>query len=295
VANATKVGFCGLGLMGLPMAERLLAAGLELTVWNRTKDKAEPLVARGAIAAASPAEAARDADVVITMLATPEALEEVVFGSGGLAEGLRAGQTYLEMSTVGPDVVGDMAGRLPDGVRLLDAPVLGSVPQATAGELKIFVGGPQVAFDRVRIVLEAMGTPRRLGELGAGAAMKLVVNSTLGALMTGLGEGLALGDALGLDTAMVLDVLADSPIGVPAKGKRSMIESGRFDPANFKVALARKDLTLVTEAAEKAGLELKVAAAAREWFEQADDDGLSDLDYAAVITEIRRRPPGAPA
>jgi len=230
VANATKVGFCGLGLMGLPMAERLLAAGLELTVWNRTKDKAEPLVARGAIAAASPAEAARDADVVITMLATPEALEEVVFGSGGLAEGLRAGQTYLEMSTVGPDVVGDMAGRLPDGVRLLDAPVLGSVPQATAGELKIFVGGPQVAFDQVRIVLEAMGTPRRLGELGAGAAMKLVVNSTLGALMTGLGEALALGDALGLDTAMVLDVLADSPIGVPAKGKRSMIESGRFDP-----------------------------------------------------------------
>ncbi len=295
MANATKVGFCGLGLMGLPMAERLLAAGLELTVWNRTKDKAEPLVARGAIAAASPAEAARDADVVITMLATPEALEEVVFGSGGLAEGLRAGQTYLEMSTVGPDVVGDMAGRLPDGVRLLDAPVLGSVPQATAGELKIFVGGPQVAFDQVRIVLEAMGTPRRLGELGAGAAMKLVVNSTLGALMTGLGEALALGDALGLDTAMVLDVLADSPIGVPAKGKRSMIESGRFDPANFKVALARKDLTLVTEAAEKAGVELKVAAAAREWFEQADDDGLSDLDYAAVITEIRRRPPGAPA
>jgi 3-hydroxyisobutyrate dehydrogenase-like beta-hydroxyacid dehydrogenase len=219
----------------------------------------------------------------------------VVFGSGGLAEGLRAGQTYLEMSTVGPDVVGDMAGRLPDGVRLLDAPVLGSVPQATAGELKIFVGGPQVAFDQVRIVLEAMGTPRRLGELGAGAAMKLVVNSTLGALMTGLGEALALGDALGLDTAMVLDVLADSPIGVPAKGKRSMIESGRFDPANFKVALARKDLTLVTEAAEKAGVELKVAAAAREWFEQADDDGLSDLDYAAVITEIRRRPPGAPA
>jgi len=188
-----------------------------------------------------------------------------------------------------------MAGRLPDGVRLLDAPVLGSVPQATAGELKIFVGGPQVAFDQVRIVLEAMGTPRRLGELGAGAAMKLVVNSTLGALMTGLGEALALGDALGLDTATVLDVLADSPIGVPAKGKRSMIESGRFDPANFKVALARKDLTLVTEAAEKAGLELKVAAAAREWFEQADDDGLSDLDYAAVITEIRRRPPGAPA
>jgi 3-hydroxyisobutyrate dehydrogenase-like beta-hydroxyacid dehydrogenase len=295
MANTSKVAFCGLGLMGAPMAERLLATGHDLTVWNRTREKTEPLVAKGAAEAAAPAEAARHAGVVITMLATPEALEDVVFGSGGLAEGLHEGQTYLEMSTVGPAVVRDMAERLPDGVTVLDAPVLGSVPQATNGELKIFVGGPKDAFEVIRPVLEAMGTPERLGELGAGAAMKLVVNSTLGALMTGLGEALALGDALGLDTGLMLDVLAESAIGVAARGKRSMIESGRFEPPNFKVALAGKDLRLVSEAAEGAGVELKVAAAASQWFEQAEDHGLSDLDYAAVIAEIRHRPPGSKA
>jgi 3-hydroxyisobutyrate dehydrogenase-like beta-hydroxyacid dehydrogenase len=119
--------------------------------------------------------------------------------------------------------------------------------------------------------------------------MKLVANSTLGALMTGLAEALALADGLALDEAAVLDILVESPIGVTAKSKRALIESGVYQP-NFSLGLAAKDLRLVTEAAEAAGVELRLAAAARSWFERADEHGLGELDYSAVIADVRGRP-----
>ena len=279
-----KISFCGLGRMGVPMAARLLDAGHELRVWNRTPGKAGGLVDAGATEAASPAEAGAGAEIVVTMLADPAAVEEVV-----PAAGLRAGTTLIEMSTIGPDAVRSLAAHLPEGVEMLDAPVLGSIPQATQGTLKIFVGGDAEVFERCRPVLEAMGTPRHFGPLGAGAAMKLVANSTLGALMTGLAEALALADGLGLEEADVRDILSESPIGVTAKGKRPLIESGVYTP-NFTLGLAAKDLRLVMEAAEAAGVELRLAAAARSWLERADEHGLGDLDYSAVIADVRGRP-----
>jgi len=281
-----RLAFCGLGRMGAPMAGRLLEAGHDLVVWNRSPERASALVERGASAAPSPAEAAASADAVVTMLATPEALDAVVFGDGGLASGVRPGTTVVEMSTVGPDVVRDLAARLPDGVDVLDAPVLGSVPQATDGSLKIFVGGSEEAFGRWRPVLEAMGRPVRFGALGAGASMKLVANSTLGAVMSAVGEALALADALGLDQALVLDTLAESPVGATVGSKRALIESGEYQP-NFTLALAAKDLRLVDEAARAVGIEAWVAAAARAHFEDADRAGLGDLDYSAVIAHVR--------
>ena len=279
-----RIAFCGLGAMGAPMAARLLDAGHELRVWNRTPGKAAALVDAGATEAASPAEAAAGADVFVTMLADPAAVDQVVFDAD-----LRPGTTLVEMSTIGPHAVRSLAARLADGIDVLDAPVLGSVPQATEGTLKIFVGGDAEVFERRRPVLEAMGTPRHLGPLGAGAAMKLVANSTLGALMTALAEALALADGLGLDESAVLDILSESPIGVTAKGKRPLIESGVYKP-NFTLGLAAKDLRLVMEAAEAAGVELRLAAAARSWFERADDNGLGHLDYSAVIADVRGRP-----
>ena len=137
--------------------------------------------------------------------------------------------------------------------------------------------------------LDAMGTPRHLGALGAGAAMKLVANSTLGALMCGLAEALALADALGLEQDAVLDILAESPIGTTVKSKRPLIESGTYRP-NFSLALAAKDLRLVAETAEQAGVELRLSPAARSWFERADAAGLGALDYSAVIADVRGRP-----
>jgi 3-hydroxyisobutyrate dehydrogenase-like beta-hydroxyacid dehydrogenase len=217
----------------------------------------------------------------------------VTFGADGVAAGVSPGAVVLEMSTVGPDVVRSLAARLPEGVHVLDAPVLGSVPQATDGTLKIFVGGDGAVVERARPVLDAMGTPRHLGPLGAGAAMKLVANSTLGAVMSAVGEALALADALGLDEQAVLDILAESPVGATVKGKRALIESGAY-PANFKLALAAKDLRLVTAAAEQAGVELRLARAAQSWLDQAGAAGFGDLDYSAVIARIRGRPASAP-
>lgn len=285
----TLIAFVGLGQMGLPMAGRLLDAGYDLVVWNRTADKAEPLVERGARVVDTPAEAARQSEVVITMVSTPEVLEQVVFGPGGLVEGMDEGHTLVEMSTVGPDVVRDLAERVPDDVDVIDAPVLGSIPQATDGSLKIFVGTEPALFEEWTPLLETFGRPIYMGPPGSGAAMKLVTNSILGALMSGLAEALTLSDAFALDQSTVLDILAESPIGVTVRSKRDMIESGRFPP-NFKLSLAAKDLRLVTGTAENAGLALPLATAARAWFEHADAQGLGALDYSAVTAQARGRP-----
>lgn len=288
-----RLAFCGLGQMGAPMAHRLLGAGHEVTVWNRTPGRAAALVSHGARAAPTPAEAAAQADGVVTMLADPPALEAVVFGPGGLAEGMEPGATLIDMSTVGPDAVRSVAGRLGGTIQMVDAPVLGSIKQVVEGSLKIFVGGPGDLFRRWAPVLEVLGTPTHVGPLGSGAAMKLVANSTLGALMAALGEAVALAAALGLDLATVMDVLVGSPIGVTATSKRANIEGGTYRP-NFKLALAVKDLNLVLETAAREGLELRVAPAARSWFAEAAAAGLGDMDYSAVIAEITGGPAALP-
>lgn len=291
-----KVAFCGLGQMGAPMAACLVRAGHDVAVWNRTSSKTESLVASGAKAAPSPAEAARDAEVVITMLATPDVVRQVILGAEGVAPVLQAGAVLIEMSTVGPTAIVDLGQRLNatrsggDEIELLDAPVLGSLPQAQAGNLRIFVGGTEDTLARCRKVLEAMGEPVHVGPSGAGAAVKLVINSALGALMGSLGEALALGDAWGLDEDILLDALEVSPLGATVTRKRQNI-AGETYPPHFKLALARKDMALVVEVAERAGLHLRIAHAAKDWLDEADESGLGDLDYSSVVAQIR----GAPA
>jgi 3-hydroxyisobutyrate dehydrogenase-like beta-hydroxyacid dehydrogenase len=272
-----KLAFCGLGQMGTPIAARLLDAGHDVSVWNRTPERAAPLERRGARRAASPADAAAGVVAAITMVTDPSALEAVVLGEGGLAEGLTSGSTLIDMSTVGPDAVRRIADRLPSGVSMVDAPVLGTVPHAESGELKVFAGGEDRDVERWGPVLGALGTVVHIGPLGAGAAMKLVANSTLGALMTALGEALAVADALGLDQRTVLDVLAESPIGVTVNRKRQSIESGSYPPT-FKLSLARKDLALVNDAAGNADLDLRVAPASGSWLADAESAGLGSLD-----------------
>jgi 3-hydroxyisobutyrate dehydrogenase-like beta-hydroxyacid dehydrogenase len=284
-----KLAFCGLGQMGTPMAARLVDAGHDVSVWNRTPERAAPLERRGARRATSPADAAAGAEAAITMVADHSALEAVVVGDGGLAEGLTSGSTLIDMSTVGPEAVRRIAGRLPDGVSMMDAPVLGTVPHAESGELKVFAGGEGQDVERWRPLLGALGTVVHIGPLGSGAAMKLVANSTLAAMMTALGEALAVADALGLDQGTVLDVLAESPIGVTVNRKRESIESGSHPPT-FKLSLARKDIALVNDAAGNAGLDLRVAPASGSWLADAESAGLGSLDYGAVIAHIRGKP-----
>ena len=282
-----KIAFLGLGQMGAPMAARLLDADHEVTVWNRTREKAEPLGRRGALIANAPDESIAGADVAITMLTDRDAVERVAFGHDGLAMALEPRQTLIEMSTIGPDAVRSVAERLPDGVEMVDAPVRGSVQQAADGSLIILVGASDTAFERVRPILESLGTIHRVGDLGAGAAMKLVANSTIGATMAAFGEALALGEALGLDRSVLLDVLSETPIGTTVKGKRENVESQSY-PANFKLALALKDMRLVVEAAQRAGRTLRIANGTLDWYETAGAEGAGDLDYSAVVATIAR-------
>jgi 3-hydroxyisobutyrate dehydrogenase len=284
-----RIAFCGLGVMGLPMATRLAAAGHQVRVWNRTPGRDAGAVAAGATAATTPAEAASDADAAITMLAGPESLDEVVFGPDGLAATLRPGAALIDMSTVGPDAIQALHQKLAGRVAVLDAPVTGSAPHAAAGTLRIMVGATAEEFARWREVLAPMGEPVHVGPPGTGAAVKLVVNSATAALTSLLAEALALADRLGVDQGVALDALAASPMGIIVERTRARIETGSYPPA-FKLALAAKDLRLAVGLAAGRGLELRLAQAAGSRLQAADRDGLGELDFSAVVAHLRGTP-----
>ena len=276
------VGFVGLGAMGSRMAGRLLDAGHELVVWNRSPAKMAPLVERGALPAKSPADVARGSEAVITMLADPAALQSVTEGPSGLAAGAGPSMTVVEMSTVGPDAVSRLAAALPDQTGLLDAPVLGSLAEAEAGSLQIFVGGPEALAERWMPLLSVMGSPIHVGPLGAGASAKLVANATLLGVLGVLGEAVALAQALGLSRQAAFDVLAATPLAAQAERRRPSIESGSF-PARFALSLARKDADLIGNAAVAGGIDLRLLAAVRGWLADAEEAGWGDRDYSALL------------
>lgn len=281
----TRIAFLGLGAMGSRMAARLLDADHELRVWNRTPSRMDALTARGAQAAGTPAEAAAGAEVVITMVRDPAALAAVVSGPDGLAASLDPASVLVEMSTVGPEAVRALPGLLPAGAGVLDAPVLGSLSEAQEGTLRIFVGGPEELAGRWSGLLEALGTPVRVGPLGSGAAAKLVANSTLFGVLGVLGEALALAEGLGLPRDAAFEVLAATPLGAQAERRRPAVE-GEDAPTRFALALARKDADLVATAAQAAERQLPVAAAARDWLARAEASGLGEADYSAVLRFI---------
>jgi 3-hydroxyisobutyrate dehydrogenase-like beta-hydroxyacid dehydrogenase len=284
-----RVAVVGLGAMGSRIARRFLEAGHELTVWNRDAAKAEPLVAAGASAAQTPAEAARQAEAVVTMVADPEALAAVTEGPDGAAAGLLRGSVLVQMSTVGPRSLERLAAVVPEP-SLLDAPVLGSIGEVEAGSLRIFAGGQAELLERWTPLLEMLGTVLHLGPVGAGTAAKLVANSTLVGVVGLLGEALALGTALGLPAEVAFDVLEATPLGEQAKRRRPAFESGEYPP-RFSLSLARKDADLILDAAAQRGLDLRLATAAREWLADAERSGRGADDYSAVLAEIVSRAP----
>jgi 3-hydroxyisobutyrate dehydrogenase-like beta-hydroxyacid dehydrogenase len=278
----TTVAVAGLGGMGSRMARRLVEAGHHVVVWNRTSAKAAELVELGAQQADTPADAAREAEVVLTMLADPDALRAVVEGADGIAAGAGEGRTVIEMSTVGPAAIARLRSLLPQETGLLDAPVLGSLLEVEAGSLRIFVGGPEPLVERWTPFLSELGTPLHVGPLGSGAAAKLVVNSTLFGVLGVLGEAVALGRGLGLTPEATFDVLASTPVAAQAERRREAIASREY-PRRFSLSLAVKDAELVAEAAAGADVDVKVAVAALEWLREADEAGWGDRDYAEVL------------
>ncbi|MGW0519388.1 NAD(P)-dependent oxidoreductase [Crossiella sp. NPDC003009] len=280
-----RIAFLGLGRMGVLMAGRLLAAGHDLTVWNRTAAKAEPLARQGAKVAEDPAGAVDGAELVITMLADGDAVDEVIFGTGGGARKLAAGATVVEMSTSGPEAVRGLRARMPEGTTLVDAPVKGTLPQAEGGTLDIYVGGTEAEFAAVRDVLSVLGNPVRVGEIGAGASLKLVVNAITATVPVLIGEAMALADGMGVDAGTAWEALAGSAVGGMARRLREQTaDDGQ--PVTFSLSLAAKDLRLALEAGAAAD---GVIAAARRELGVAEKAGLGERDFSAVVTHLRQR------
>ena len=253
----------GLGAMGSRIARRLLDAGHDVIVWNRTAEKVEGFPR----AAGTPAEATADVDVAITMVTDADALRAVTSGI--------APPVLIEMSTVGPDAIHTLD--LPH-VELIDAPVLGSRSEAEQGTLHVFVGATPEQYARWSPLLSTLGTPHHIGPAGSGAAAKLVANSTLFGTIAVLGEALKLADRLGLSRDAAFEILAATPIAAQAERRREALEANEFPP-RFTLALARKDADLVSAAAPN----LRLAQAVRSWLAEADAAGWGDRDYSSVL------------
>jgi 3-hydroxyisobutyrate dehydrogenase/2-hydroxy-3-oxopropionate reductase len=287
------VAVVGLGEMGSRIAARLLGAGHEVMVWNRSRQRVTPIVEKGATAVATPAEAARAAEIVITMVADPSALQAVTEGPDGVVAGVHPGLTVVQMSTVGPTATSRLARALGSRAALLDAPVLGSKAEAESGSLVIFAAGDPSLVDRLDPILKALGSVIRVGGLGAGSAAKLVANATLFNSVCALGEALALARAVGLSDDAAYEVLAATPLAAQAQRRRPAIEAGDF-PRRFSLALAAKDAGLIHDAARDHSVRMPLADASRKWLTLAAEAGLGDRDYTAVLAEIlgtsRERP-----
>ena len=284
------VAILGLGTMGAGMAKNLLAAGFPATVYNRTRAKAEPLAAAGARIAESPADAAHEADVIITMLSDETASRAAWAGEQGALAGARAGAVLIESSTVTPKWIAELAGMADArGLVLLDAPVTGSRVQADTGQLTFLVGGDAAALESVRPALAAMSKEIvHLGPSGSGARMKLINNFLAGVQVASLAEALAWIERGGLDRDLALKVLKNGAPGSPLLAAISarMVEA-KYD-VNFLLSLMDKDLRYAAIDAATAGLDLRTAASAEARFSEAISAGLAEKDMSAVIEPLRR-------
>ncbi|MCU1670447.1 MAG: ghr [Blastococcus sp.] len=289
MTETTSVGFIGLGLMGGPMAANVARAGFPLTVWNRTPAKCEPVRELGARVATTAAEAAAASDVLVTMVSDDAALEDLLFGSAGVADALPSGAVVIDMSTTSPACMESVATRLAErDVRFVDSPVFGSTEPATTGDLWAIVGADADDLARVRPVLDAMcGTVFHMGPVGAGSLMKVCGNLIVTGMIALLGESLTLGTDGGLDPAAMLDVLDAIDFTSPLwKGKGSLVVEGDYAP-RFPLRHALKDVRLARSVAASRGLDLRVVAGAEQQYAAAAEAGHQDDDVIAVVHAVR--------
>ena len=277
------VGLIGLGLMGGPMGLNLLKAGFPLIVWNRTRAKAEELVAAGAKLAADPRGVAGQADVLITIVSDPPALEEVLFAKGALAA-MRPGSTLIDSSTVSPDLARRVAAACAErSIDFLDAPVTGGTWGAKKGELVFMIGGKAEVLERVKPVLEAMGKKLLLlGPNGAGQTVKLGMNLLLALQVDAFAESLALVTAAGVSADKLMEVLQSSMArsGV-LDVKAPLMVKGEF-PASFPLRLMHKDVRLALELARERGVNLPCGEAAYATYSAVMGSSKDDPDFSAV-------------
>jgi 3-hydroxyisobutyrate dehydrogenase-like beta-hydroxyacid dehydrogenase len=291
-----RVGFVGLGAMGSRLARRLLAAGHQVTGWNRTADKARELVAAGLTLARSPRAAAEGAEAVFVMVTDDAALRAVAAGPDGIVAGLGAGAVLVEMSTVSPTVVRELAAPVSArGATLIEAPVSGSTITVEQGAASFMVGGDPAAAERVRPLLLAMGTAvTHVGELGLAKTMKVATNLGLAVQMLAFSEAVLLAEKAGIARERAVEALLKSVIASPMVKYRGPFVLGQMPTdAWFKVAMIQKDLQLALDAGRAGGVPLPLTAVAQEWMTAARGLGLGDYDFA-IVFDVLARLSGAP-
>ncbi len=286
-----KIGFIGTGIMGSAMAHNLVKKGYEVVVYNRTKAKADSLVSAGAGWADSPAQLGQVADILFTMVSTPEAVEKVTLGPNGFLQSMRPGNIWVNSSTVNPSFAVEMEKKAQErGVHFVDAPVAGSRGPAERAELTFYVGGDPADVSACRPLLEAMGREAvHIGAVGTGSAMKMVVNLIAGEGMLALAEGVVLGQGLGISRETLLDVLFDSIVIAPnLRGKKEKIGQDQYEP-DFPLRWMYKDMHLVALSAYEQGVSVPGANTAKEVYALAVRRGMGGDDFAAVYRLLEEK------
>ncbi len=285
---AERIGFIGLGIMGRPMAQNLLQSGYELTVHNRSPEKAQELGEAGASVASSPREVAHKSDILITMLPDSPQVREVVAGEDGVLEGIREGALLIDMSTISPVVTEELARAVKEkGASMLDAPVSGGDVGAIEGTLSIMVGGEEEDFQRAMPLLEAMGkTVTHVGPTGAGQVVKAANQVVVALTIEAVSEALVLGSAGGVSPKKILDVLGGGLAGNKVmEVKREKFLSHTFEPG-FRSELHHKDLGIALAAGREYGVVLPVTAIVDQMLLSMRRKGWGGEDHSALLRII---------
>jgi len=285
----TTYGFLGLGIMGSAMAANLARSGFEVVVWNRTPEKATPLMSLGARRAESPREVVAACDITFAMLADPAAVQAVCAGPDGVFAGAGPGHDFINMSTVDDITSRAIAEAVAErGGRFLEAPVTGTKQPAQEGTLAILAAGDESLFEAAALAFDVMGkTALYLGDVGKGARMKLVVNAIMSGVLAALCEGMALGLKSGLDGEQILQVIDAGAFANPMFRAKGQLLLDRNYPTSFPLKHTQKDLRLAVELSERSGQPLHCIAAVNETFKRARVTGHGDEDISAVFEAIR--------
>lgn len=287
-----EIGFVGLGEMGAGIVERLLAAGHNVTGWNRTKAKAEPLLAKGMRWADTPREAARRADVVFSIVTDAEAVRTVALGEDGIIAGLSKDGVYLDMSTIAPDASRAIASEFSAaGLTMLDAPISGSTITLEQGKASLMVGGDENAYNRVRPVLLDIGPKvAYIGANGQAEQMKLAINLVLMVTVIAFGEGVALAEKGGVSREVAVQAMLNSVVASPVLGYRGpfILEGNMPEKPLADVTLQQKDMLLVLELGRKLGSPVPLAAAANEMMNACRGLGIDHRDFVTAYEVYRR-------
>lgn len=287
----TKYGFLGIGIMGKAMVTNLLKAGLDVTVWNRTPERCAPLVDMGANQAQTPAEVIDACDITFGMVSDPEAAKAVCLGENGVLKTIKNGKGYIDVSTVDSDTSRALSQAIHEkGGRFLEAPVSGSKKPAEDGALVFLCAGDESLYKEAAESLEIMGKKSfYFPEIGQGAQAKLVINMIMGAMMTAFGEGLALGEQVGLQKSDLLEVLAQGAINNPMfQLKGPLMAENTYTPA-FPLKHMQKDMRLALELGEAHNVPLNTIVAANELYLKAKSNGSDDEDFSAVMKVIEKK------